>query len=538
MIPKKSWKYSRMRYVYRIISVWLVIAAVLFAANADVAAATRKQPRKARATNTDSGKTSRSDSGSAPKEKEVTSVSLETLPSAIARYLAPLEKSSRWGVMIVDVETGAVIYEQNARDRFIPASNRKLFTGALALDQLGPDFTYRTYLYRTGEIRPDGTLAGNLVILPQGDPTFNSELFRQAHLPPDWIYRDWVDKVRAAGIKSVAGELIVDCSDWNLKDLEPRGWPTRILQDYYAPQTSPLTINENLLQMIARPGKPGEPAIIEFAPPAEGYPIINKTVTGGKTSLQVRRIPNDGIEVSGSISQGSKPVSLPTVPCDNPTLYAAAVFRSHLHRAGIPVSGNLRISSKRDPLPKLTTENVLAVYISPPLHEIVSRMMKHSNNHFAEQIYVSVSAIRTKQGSYTASKKLEEEFLQRLGIDTRAIRVEDGSGLSELNNITPESVCQLLLGMARHPAGQFFYDSLAVGGLDGTLRGRMKSDVTLARVHAKTGYINNVVCLSGYADNRNGKRYAFSFLVNNVRTSPAAIKQAQDKLCELLCRLD
>lgn len=474
----------------------------------------------------------------AAETARATTVTVATLGNEIERTIAGVASRSRWGVMVVDVASGQVLYERSSSERFVPASNRKLFTGALALDQLGPDFTYRTYLYRTGPVDSDGTLRGDLVIVPQGDPTFNSELFREAHVPPDWIYRDWVDKVRAAGIRSVAGELVVDCSDWDLRDLEPRGWPSRILQDYYAPQTSPLTLNENLIQMIARPGKRGEPATIEFAPPAEGYPIVNKTVTADKTSLSVKRLREGGIEVSGTIAAGSGPRALPTIPCDNPTLYAAAVFRSHLHRAGIPVHGNLRLVSHRNNLAKLTTENVLAVYISPPMAEIVRRMMKHSNNHFAEQIYVSVSAIKLHRGGYTASKQLEAEFLRRLGIDMRNTKFEDGSGLSEMNAVTPEAVCQLLVGMARHPAAPAFYDSLAVGGLDGTLRGRMRSEATLARIHAKTGYINNVVCLSGYADALSGRRYAFSFLVNDVRTGPSAIKETQDRLCELLCRLE
>ncbi len=440
--------------------------------------------------------------------------------------------------MIVDAATGEVLYEKNAREHFIPASNRKLFTGALALDQLGPEFTYRTYLYRTGPVDENGVLRGNLIVLPQGDPTFNSELFRGTGVPPDWIYRDWVEKVRAAGIRSVAGELIVDCADWDLNDLEPRGWPARILQDYYAPKTSPLTLNENLLQMIARPGERGQPAIIEFAPPAEGYPIVNRTVTGDKTALSVRRVRQGGIEVSGTIAVRSKPRPLPTIPCDNPTLYAAAVFRSHLHRAGIPVQGNLRLSSRRDALPKLTTENVLAVYISPPMEEIVRRMMKHSNNHFAEQIYVSIPAIKLRRGSYSAAKQIEAEFLTRVGMDRSGVRGEDGSGLSEMNYVTPESVARLLLGMARHPAAPYFYDSLAVGGVDGTLRSRMHSSATMARVRAKTGYIRNVICLSGYADSLQGKRYAFSFLVNDVKTDSSSIKATQDRLCELLCRLE
>ncbi|AXA35207.1 D-alanyl-D-alanine carboxypeptidase [Candidatus Sumerlaea chitinivorans] len=490
------------------------------------------------------GQSTKTKPSSTPKQQtqarapELTTVSVESLPALAAQVIQGLERVSTWGIMVVDVTSGQPLVEHRAHDSFIPASNRKLFTGALALDQLGADFTYRTYLYHTGQIEPDGTLRGNLIIRPQGDPTFSNRLVREAQVPTDWIFRDWVEKVRAANIRSVAGELIVDCSEWDLNDLRPKGWSQRILQDTYAPRTSPLTLNENLLQMIAKPGSPGSPAIIEFAPPAEGYPILNRTVTGGKRSISVRLTPDERVEVTGSIPTDSKPIPLPEIPCDNPTLYAAAVFRSHLHRAGIPVNGNLRVETRKGALERPTTSNVLAVYISPPMAEIVRTMMKHSNNHFAEQIYVSISAVKRGRGGYSQTRVLEQDFLRRCGLPVSELRAEDGSGLSRLNNVSPASVCSLLVAMHRHPAAKEFFDSLAVGGLDGTLRGRMRNETTLARVHAKTGYIANVVCLSGYADTKSGRRFAFSFLVNNVKTSPDSIKNAQDRLCELLCRVE
>jgi D-alanyl-D-alanine carboxypeptidase/D-alanyl-D-alanine-endopeptidase (penicillin-binding protein 4) len=540
---------------WRLLDITTALAVVLLLAASAQSADTKPAPAKKPAAATTADKKKSSDSsasksksakpkrpkqgaGKASPAPAITTNTAETLPAAIERVIAAARQASRWGIKVVELETGQPVFALNAGQRFIPASNRKLFTGALALDQLGPDFTYRTYLYHTGSVAPDGTLTGNLVIRPQGDPTFSNRLVRDAKVPADWIYRDWVAKAQAANIKAVTGELIVDCSDWDLGDLHPKGWSANIMQDDYAPQTSPLTLNDNLLQMIAKPGSSGSPAIIEFNPAARGFPVLNSSVTKpGKSSLSVRRNREGRIEVSGRISPDASSIVLGEIPCDNPTLYAAAVFRQHLHQAGIMVQGNLRVLSRKNALPPPTTENVIAVYISPPMVEVVRTMMKHSNNHFAEQIYVSVSAIKKGAGGYRASKTIENEFLQRAGIDPATVNFEDGSGLSRMNMVSPDAVCALLKHMSTHPASQQFFDSLAIGGQDGTLRGRLRSENTIARVHAKTGFINSVICLSGYLDSKLQKKLIFSFLVNDIKTSTNVIKSAQDRLCELLTLL-
>jgi D-alanyl-D-alanine carboxypeptidase/D-alanyl-D-alanine-endopeptidase (penicillin-binding protein 4) len=470
------------------------------------------------------------------KPDPVTSTTPATLPEAIERILSAVSANSRWGIVIKHLESGTVLYTRGANDKYIPASNRKIFTGALALDQLGPDFQYRTYLYRTGGVDANGVLQGSLVIRPQGDPSFTRRLW-QGH-PDDWIYRDWVDKVRALGIREVAGELVVDCSEWDLTDLTPRGWPERVRDDYYAPIPSPLTLKENLLEIRVRPGPKGQPGIVEFIPAATGYPVINNTVTGeGKAGVTVMRAKNGQIVISGNPTEATAKRTY-TIPCDNPGLYAAAVFRQKLHDAKVPVRGSLRVASRPGTVPPPTSDNVVAVYLSPKMSEIVDTMMKYSNNHFAEQLYVSIGAVKRGRGGYRATKEIEAEFLQRAGINPRDMGFEDGSGLSEQNRVSPAQVVSLLEYMSRHPYAAQFFASLPLGGREGTLRGRMRNDHTAGKVRAKTGYINAVSCLSGYVSAAPGRTLVFAFLVNNIRTSTDAVKRTQDRLCELLCLLE
>lgn len=479
-----------------------------------------------------SSETEEDEESSSPKDskesKTETLLTVENLPQKLGEILKPASTSSNWGVKVVLNETGETLFESNADNGFIPASNRKLFTGALALDQLGPDFVFRTYLYKTGKVDAEGNLNGNLVIVPSGDPTFSKTLFKAPS--GDWVFRDWADKVKAAGIKNVKGDLLVDCSGWDMNDMTPQGWPARVINDSYAPQTSPLTINANLANIFLTPGKKGEPATVSYSPPATGYPVINKTESGKQGSPVARRVVNSHIEVRGGVPEKK---TIWSFPIDRPTLYAAANFRHHLHEKEVPIEGAVRIITTGGFLPGPNQENTIALVESPKLIEIVNHMMKRSDNHMAEQLYVAISNAKLGMGSYGNSWRLEADLLTRAQIDPRGIRSADGSGLSEENNVTPTDVVKLLTYMRQHEFAQDYYDSMAISGRDGTLRNRMGR--IAGRVHAKTGTINGVKTLSGYLMLAPDKTISFSFLVNGIKGgSPSSY---QDRLCTTLASL-
>ena len=300
------------------------------------------------------------------------------------------------------------------------------------------------------------------------------------------------------------------------------------------PGQAPLTLKENLLEIRVEPGAKGQPGNVVFNPAASGYPVVNNTVTGqGPAGVRVRRLSDGKIEVSGNPTAATAKRS-DVIPADNPSLYAAAVFRQHLHNAGITVTGPLRIVSGKADLPPPSTENVVAVYISPKLSDIINYMMKKSNNHFAEQLYVSISAVKAGRGGYSETEKIERAFLQRAGVDLNGLVLGDGCGLSESNRVSPSQMCQLLDFMLRQPSAKNFIDALPVSGRDGTLHGRMGNSATLERVRAKTGTINHVSTLSGYVLISPGRTAIFSFLVNG---NTGAAHPVQDRLCTMLCLL-
>lgn len=531
-------------------STFVTILAILAACSATTLAAAKSSPEKedtkkakteekaasddsdakeseSRSADEDSDEPSQEDSS----EKEAPTSSVLTpdvLPEKLSKILAPAMRNSDWGVKVMVAETGQTLFESQSDDLFIPASNRKLFTGALALDQLGPDFVFQTFLYYTGSIDANGTLNGNLIIVPSGDPTFNMKMFKASS--SDWVFRDWADKVKAAGIKYVKGGLLVDCSGWDMTDLTPQGWPARVLNDNYAPQTSPLTINENICSIRLEPSSNGGPAEVSFIPPATGYKVINNTVSGkSSTRVSARRIVNEAIELKGTVA-GRKDVGL---PIDKPTLYAAANFRHHLMVNKIPIEKNISLVTAPGIIPARTDSSTLAVVQSPKLSDILAYMMKHSDNHFAEQVYVSVSHFKLGKGSYSNSRRLEADLLRRAQIDPATFQAYDGCGLSEADKVSPTQVCKLLNYMLSHPTGPQYFETMAVSGRDGTLRNRMSG--IAGRVHAKTGTINGVKTLSGYLTLASNKTLTFSFLVNKIKGG--YVSGIQDRLCSTLAML-
>ncbi len=476
----------------------------------------------------DADKEEKSEDETTSSKETPSALTPEKLPEKLSGILSSVSKSSDWGVKVVIAETGETLFESKSDEGFIPASNRKLFTGALALDQLGPDYTFRTYLYHTGTVDANGTLNGNLVIIPSGDPTFSKTLYKASH--PDWVFRDWADKVKAAGIKYIKGDLLVDCSGWDMNDMTPYGWPSRVINDSYAPQTSPLTINENLTNIVLTPGDSGQPASVSFIPSATGYPTVNKTESGKKGSPIAKRIVNSHIELRGGVSAKR---TIWSFPIDRPTLYAAANFRHHLMENEVPIEGSVRLHTLAGVLPAANSTNTIAMVQSPPLIEIVDYMMKRSDNHMAEQLYVAISNAKLGRGSYGNSRRLEADLLTRAGVDVRNIHCYDGSGLSEANRVSPTDVCKLLTFMRGHRFAQQYYDSMAVSGREGTLRSRMGS--ISGRVHAKTGTINGVKTLSGYLTLSSDKTLSFSFLVNEIKGG--SVSGVQDRLCTTLAML-
>jgi D-alanyl-D-alanine carboxypeptidase/D-alanyl-D-alanine-endopeptidase (penicillin-binding protein 4) len=430
----------------------------------------------------------------------------------------------------------AVLFERDPDKAFLPASNMKLLTAAATLAALGGDFRYETQVLAEAKIDAPGRLAGDLFLRGAGDPSLDYD-----------DLADLAGQLAQRGLKQVAGRVIGDDSAFPDAPLG-EGWSWDDLPWYYAMEVSALSLGRNQVDVIVRPAdKAGQPALVEVKPANDYFQVVNRAVTteaGTKPSIRYDRpLGHPAMEVSGNVPCGAEPISQGcSVP--HPALYAATVFTAKLRERGIEVLGEPQTGPTPPPAPPLRGEGgkrpvSLAAVQSAPLRELLPRLNKHSDNLYAELFLRTLGQRHAGTGTARHGGEGIVAFLQGLGLDTTALRVADGSGLSRFNLVSPRLLVGVLRALAQHPEAEAFYASLPIAGVDGTLAGRMKGTPAAGNVHAKTGYLSQVSSLSGYVTTADGHILAVSILTNNFTCPTSKVRGLQDQVCTLLagCRL-
>lgn len=433
------------------------------------------------------------------------------LESDLATMLSTKVRRGRWGVMVVSLTRGDTLYRVNAEETFQPASTMKLFTAAIALEQFGPDYQLSTDVLRDGPLSPDGTVHGNLVLRGDGDPALSNRFLRG---DPDAPMELLARFVAGAGVKHVRGDLIADASAFEER-LVPEGWLPRYLQSGYAARVSALSLNENLVSVVATPGVAKGPAIVVLEPSSSTVPLRSTVRTvagsaGGKVT--VRRALDGSIEARGWIGSRSGPRAYLLV-VEDPALFTAGAFRAALATQGITVDGRIRLA----PTPASAVK--LGSLPSPPLARMIAAMNRESINHYAELLFRDAARGRQRlaQGSAANGNALLQRFLtDRVGAPPGDVHAADGSGLSTLDRITPRAMIHLLSYAHAAPWGAAFHASLPVAGESELLRHRMRLTPAQGNLHAKTGTTNSVISLAGYVTAQDGEVLAFSFVYNGT----------------------
>ncbi len=243
-----------------------------------------------------------------------------------------------WGISVRSLATGKTLFRVNEEKLFTPASTMKLFTTAVALIRLGPDFSYVTNLYAGGPVE-DGVLKGDLFLRGSGDPTI-SESFQAGATS---VFEAWADGLKRQGIQEVRGDLVGDRSLFDEADLG-RGWAWDDELTSYSARISAVSFNDNCFEVTLSPGKRrGEPAGIRISPETAYVKIGNHVVTsrfGETTEVHARRSFGAAtITLSGRIEEGAPP-RLMRFAAGNPTLYTMTVLKEVLEHSGIKVRGN------------------------------------------------------------------------------------------------------------------------------------------------------------------------------------------------------
>jgi len=428
---------------------------------------------------------------------------VDALASAVGTALSSHTRRGEWGAIIVSLTRGDTLFAQNADAMMQPASTMKMYTSAVALDKFGPDFTFHTPVLRDGSVGADGTLAGNLYLRGVGDPSLSSRFWRDEE-PMDALAK----QIAAAGIKHIRGDIVGDATAFDDK-LVPDGWKTSYLGASYAARVSALSLNENLVWVVARPD--GNKALVTLDPATTSIPVESSVslVNGSGGRISASRRPDGTITVRGSIGSRSGPLKYSFV-VDNPALFATGALRASLQKLGITVDGQTRVAAT----PSGATE--IAAIASPPLAQIIGEMDRESINIYAELLFRDAAHASLNQvgSAETGLTNLRDFLSKKVGTAPSVVDVADGSGLSQLDRVTPRSMVQLL-GYVHHADwGPVFHAALPVDGESGTLKRRSKGTPARGNLHAKTGTTNTVAALGGYVTAKNGEVLAFALIYN------------------------
>lgn len=467
-----------------------------------------------------------------------------TLAEAIERLLAssPAAKTAFWGIHVVDLTSGKTLYEQNSEHFFVPASNTKLFTTALALTRLGPDYTFRTRVL--ADTAPDaaGVIAGPLRLIGGGDPNLSGRTLPYRMKSPKGdplsAIGDLADQVAARGVKRVTGGIVGD-DTWYTWEPYAAGWGIEDPESDDGPPISALTVNDNVFSLMVQPGsRAGDLAALTLEPPIEYYRIGNRVRTappGAETRIRLSRIPGSyDVQLWGDIAARSKDVEL-LLAVEDPARYAATALRRELQQRGVVVDGD---AVAQHAWPGSAVETPVGIELarrtSAPLIEDLQVTDKVSQNLHAELALRAVAKARKGEGSFRAGLDEMQEFLAEAGIAPEAYHFADGSGLARLNLVSPGTVLKLLRYMYAGPQRESWISLLPVGGRDGTLSNRFGDTPSAGRVHAKTGSLSHVSALSGYIKRLDGRWVAFSILVNNYNGTAAEVRGVMDRICNLI----
>jgi serine-type D-Ala-D-Ala carboxypeptidase/endopeptidase (penicillin-binding protein 4) len=451
----------------------------------------------------------------------------------------PMSKGE-WGLLVVDAASGEVLFEKNAASYFVPASNMKLLTTALALDKLGLHYRFRTTVETDGRLSPSGLLTGNLILVGRGDPNLSNRKFpldtkEEFDGPPEKVLAELADQIAARGVKEISGDIVGDDSYFP-RERYPDGWEIDDMVWDYGAAISAIVVDDNTVTLTLTPGeKSGDSVAALVEPATPDFTVKNQVVASGakeRADLRLTREPGtQTVVLTGTLPAKGTPRKL-VLAIEEPAQHAASLLAQLLVDRGVKCNGKIRVLHEPDPAE--TSRTVLVEHVSLPLGDTVKLVNKISQNLHSE---VLLRTAARQQGRWMSPEdllKFPQEFYTRVGIAEDDVLQSDGSGLSRHDMVTPRAFVALLQFAQQQPWFPAYYASLPIAGVDGTLNERMKNPVITGRIHAKTGSLSHVRTLSGYADTPGGRRLIFSFLSNNQAGKNHETHDALDGLCEAM----
>ena len=438
---------------------------------------------------------------------------VQELPQKIDKIITDPESASRWGIMIQPWFSQEVVYQRNADQFFIPASTVKLFTSAIALNQLNPNFQIVTPIYTEGN-PPD---LEELKIIGRGDPTLTTNDLETL-----------AETLKKQGVRSL--KRIVLETGYLPSPAINSTWEWEDVYAAYGTGINDFILDENSVTLTLRPQALGEAVSIAWnnAIAASQWKLNNQATTAPpNTNYQIELQGNLGtsqLSLSGKLPQRIKK-DVWNLAIPNPNHYFRDQLLNTLAKQGITVNQVqfLPIS------PTQMTDTKLMTFASPPLEELVGELNRESNNLYAEALLKILIA--------ETNPEMIEQALIGFGLFPNDYQLADGSGLSRRNLATPSAIAQLLQGMLSSENAEIFQSSLAVAGVSGTLKNRFQGTELQGNLQGKTGTLTGISALSGYLNPPSYQPLVFSILLNHSQLSASEQREKIDRILLLLWQI-
>ncbi len=434
----------------------------------------------------------------------------------------------RWGIVVQQLGNTTPLYNRDGDRLFVPASNVKLITTAVALRHLGAATRLRTSVYRLPRNRYANGYVNELLVVGRGDPSLTTLGLQSIAQQLKQRGERQIDRI-SFDDRYFRGEQIN--GDWEWGDLSTD----------YAPAINSLMLGQNATTLTVSPQRLGMPLQYTWKNPSAYNWIVDNQTIAVESTLEnsvnaIAIFGKPALKLTGKLATTAQPIQL-DLPVIDPNYTFMNEFRQNLNSAGISVVMMRTVAEQ-----SILNLPELAAIDSPPIGELIKETNQQSNNVYAEVLLRSIG--RTHPQHFTSPEDtstlgiaLIKQRLTELGVSPDAYLLRDGSGLSRHNLVAPIAFVRVLSAMATLPEGQIYRDSLPVAGISGSLKNRLKGTIAQGIVRAKTGSMSGVVSLSGYVNSPKYTPLVFSIILNQHDRPTSNIVKVIDEIVVVLARL-
>ena len=425
--------------------------------------------------------------------------------------------------IVVQELNGPRLVAINADQPRNPASVMKMVTTWAALSGLGPEYRWRTAFYADGDGRPDaqGSLKGPLYLKAAGDPLLSVEEL--------WSL---LRELRLRGIKNLS-EVVVDRSVFGPVAIDTGAFDGAADRPYNASPDA-LVVGLGAVRLSFQPDPVARKWVPVIDPPSRNIRVAGEVLWSdqacpGSPSVNTAVVAAGGgatIQVSGTAAGSCGEFSVYRLALSQPRHFET-VFRQIWGELG----GTLAKGVRDGVTPARAT--LVTWHDSESLSDMIRHVNKFSNNVMARLLLLTLGAEEVGRGATPQTgAQAALRILQAQNVDTRGWMIDNGAGLSRDARLTASGLASMLNAAWNSPMMPEFISSLAIVGVDGTVRRRLRSDEARGRAHLKTGTLRDVRAVAGYVLGASGRRYLIVSMANGERST--AIRAFDDALISWL----